>query len=60
MNDQADPHLLEGAPDPLHRSKGERIPFGSITLPPGASTDATKVRIDASTTAGLVISVPRK
>jgi len=60
MSEEADPHLKEGAPDPLHRSKGERVPFGSILLPRGAATDATLVTIDAGSTAGLVVSVPRK
>ena len=59
MSEEADPHLKEGAPDPLHRSKGERVPFGSILLPRGAATDATLVTIDAGSTAGLVVSVPR-
>eukprot|EP00962_Isochrysis_galbana_P022934 scaffold6877_cov119-Isochrysis_galbana.AAC.4 len=60
MNDEADPHLQEGAPDPLHRSSGERVPMGSIPLPKGASKDAAKARVDANTVAGLVIHLPRQ
>lgn len=60
MNDEADPHLQEGAPDPLHRSSGERVPMGSIPLPKGASKDAAKARVDANTIAGLVIHLPRQ
>mmetsp|Transcript_21922 Transcript_21922/g.66597 ORF Transcript_21922/g.66597 Transcript_21922/m.66597 type:complete len:114 (+) Transcript_21922:23-364(+) len=60
MSDEADPHLLEGAPDPLHRSKGERVEVGTIVLPKNAVKDAAKVRIDAHTKAGLVIHLPRE
>jgi hypothetical protein len=60
MSDEADPHLQKGAPDPLHRSSGQRVPMGSIPLPMGASKDTSKARVDAKTTSGLVIHLPRQ
>jgi hypothetical protein len=60
MNDQADPHLKDSAPDPLHRSSGERVTVGSIPVPKGASKDAAKAVVDAKTKAGLVIHLPRQ